>query len=285
MTESVLISNNSAEPVQSEERSEPPAYGRWLLTLLVTACFIGLQLVLALPVMQAVMIRSDARTAFEAQAAFMSFLESESGLLVTVLIAAVSGVATVLVAFAWPWVWRLIIPEPRFGVSEWLAWRPPHNLPLWAVPTITLPVLLGLGMVVVGVFGEVQVDTQLALFSSPLLAGVSALVVSLVAPIAEETVFRGALYNALLGSPRRAAQNWTRHILPFVITSLAFALVHLAAGFERMGSIVMILLLSMFLTGLRAVTNSLQASVLAHTVWNLAGAASLIAANLSGMVR
>lgn len=259
---------------------EPPAPGRWLLAVLALVSFIALQLVLLIPIMMYAIVSSHATTEFEVRLAVGRFLGSESGILLTVLAAAAAGIATTLLAFGWPKLWNFLSRGPRFDAGDWLAWRPTDKLPLRLVPFITLPFLFGVALVISQMVGETQVDPQLALFSTPTLRIVSTIVVAVVAPISEEVVFRGALYYALLGSREKAETDWTHHILPFVVTSLAFAALHIVAGFERAGSLILILLFSMYLTGLRAFTGSLKASIVGHMVWNAVGAISLIAVNL-----
>jgi membrane protease YdiL (CAAX protease family) len=212
---------------------EPPALGRWLLAAVTLVSFVALQLVLLIPIMMYAVVSRNAVTEFEAQLAIGRFLTSETGILLTVLAAASSGIATVALAFSWPRLWNLLSRGPRFDVSDWLAWRSTERLPLRLIPFITLPFLFGVALVISQMVGETQVDAQLMLFSTPALRIVSTIVVALVAPVAEEVVFRGALYHALLGSNERAEINWTNHAVPFVVTSIAFAALHVMAGFER----------------------------------------------------
>lgn len=67
--------------------------------------------------------------------------------------------------------------------------------------------------------------------------------------------------------------------MPFVIVSLLFGGAHLLAGFATLAAIVQIVLLSAYLTALRAVSGSVRPSLVAHMVWNMAGAVALILAN------
>ncbi len=280
MTDRILTFDDSREFEPVSRTVEPPAAGRWLLAVVTLISFVALQLIFMIPVMLYAAANNAATTDLEAPQSMVQFLGSETGVLLTVLAAAASGVITTLIAFGWPHLWNLMSRGPRFSTRDWLAWRSPTNLPLRLIPFVTLPLLFGLALIVSRTFGNTQVDAQLGLFSTPVLRIVSAIVVALIAPISEEVVFRGALYGALLGSEERAETDWTRHIVPFVVTSLAFAALHLMAGFERLGSIILILLFSIFLTGLRTYTGSLKSSVIGHMVWNTIGAISLIAANL-----
>jgi len=284
LTDNVMGLNQPAvPPVLPESRqADPPRVGRWALAGLVIGAFIAVQIAVFLPVAFAIAAADPLMAQGEYQAALEAFLSSDEGLLLTVLAAALAGLTTVLMSFSWPWLWNRVSRGPRFNAGDWLAWRPPDRLPLWLVPLVTVPLLLTVAFGVTTVFGESQVDEQILLFSSPLLRVVSALVVSFIAPLAEEVVFRGALYNALL-LPRAAhGRGWERHIVAFVVTSLVFAAMHFFAGFDRLGSILMITVFSLYLTALRAYTGSVQPSVVAHMVWNMIGSAALILANLTG---
>lgn len=273
------VSLISSEQV-STAPTDPPRGGRWVYAAVVGGTFIFLQILLMIPVMMYLIATGQ----LEDAAALDNFLLSEDGLLIAIIMTAISGVATVMVAFAWPWVWNRILRGRHYPIGDWLAWRAPRRLKAWMVVGLTLPILVILGFIVTMTFGESGVDAQLMLFSSPLLQIVSSLVVVLVAPIAEEVVFRGALYNALLPANTRTenASGWQRHILPFVVVSVAFTALHLLAGFEKLGSLVLLLGFSMYLTWLRAFTGSIKTSVVGHMAWNGVAALALILQNIPG---
>jgi len=97
-------------------------------------------------------------------------------------------------------------------------------------------------------------------------------------------VFRGALYNAVLAHTVHKDRAWQQHVLPFVIVSIVFAGIHLLAGFESAAAIVQVVLLSLFITGLRSLSGSTIAGVAAHTTWNLVAAFGLSLASILGQV-
>jgi membrane protease YdiL (CAAX protease family) len=258
----------------------PPALGRWLLAVTLFSTYLPLQIVAAIPpVIVALMSYGPLNTEADLTRALERFIDSEEALWITIGSASVAAVVTIVVAWAWPWIWRLFVPATHFSLADWLGWNKPRWIKTWMVPLITLPFLL---VVVIGVSltsGPTEVDVQMQLFSTTGLQIVSGLVVSTIVPLAEELVFRGALYNALLRSPREGEPRWRRHVVPFVVVSLLFGGAHLLAGFATFAAIVQIVILSTYLTALRAVSGSVRPSLIAHMVWNMAGAVALILVN------
>jgi membrane protease YdiL (CAAX protease family) len=267
-------------PAQVEPESRPPAWGRWLLAVTLFSTYLPLQIVVAIPPLIATLMSyGPLNTQADLTRALEQFMESEAILWITIGSASVAAVVTIAVAWAWPWVWHLFAPATRFSLVDWLGWGKPRWIKTWMIPLITLPFLL---VVVIGISltaGPGEVDVQMQLFSTPSLQIASAVVVSTIVPLAEELVFRGALYNALLRSPREGEPRWRRHIVPFLIVSLLFGGAHLLAGFATLAAIVQIVILSAYLTALRAVSGSIRPSLAAHMVWNMAGAAALILVN------
>ena len=259
----------SGEPIEEER---PPAAARWLLFLLLAGTLLLVQILVAIPVV-VVMSASNHVTS---QAELEAFITSEPGLLLAIVAAAVAGIGVVLATLAWSPFWNFFSESRKFRVGDWVAWLTPSHLRLWQIPLITIPLLVGLGLGVGVIFGDSAVDIQLQLFSTPLLQVISSLTVIFIAPISEELVFRGGLYNALLRSARVNEPPWLRHIVPYLITSLAFAALHLSAGFERIGSIVLITAFSFYLTALRSYTGSIKTSFIAHLSWNALAAVGLI---------
>jgi membrane protease YdiL (CAAX protease family) len=262
-----------------ENGAKPVGRGaRWLLTGVLFTAYLPLQIVFAVPFV-IVAILSGGMQVAENPAAL---LESQFLLWATLVSAALAGVVTVALAAVWPWFWRLVSGR-LITWREWFAWQKPRYIKLWMVPPITLPILVVVGLVVVTFFGPSEIQIQLDLFSTPALGAVSTVVVSTVVPVAEELLFRGALYNALLKNRSSDNPDWRRHILPFTVTALSFAAVHLAAGFETAAAIIQIVLLSAYLSLLRAVTGSVQTNITAHAVWNALAALGLFASTYANL--
>lgn len=88
----------------------------------------------------------------------------------------------------------------------------------------------------------------------------------IIAPLAEETLFRGYLYGKL----RKYAPIW----LSMVLTSVAFAVLHLPGQLDgqqislQWNVAIDVFILSLALTGLREITGSIWAGVLVHMIKN-----------------
>jgi membrane protease YdiL (CAAX protease family) len=264
------------------DRPTPPRSGRWLLAVVMIAVFFGAQILAGL--IAVMYFIGSGQFDAGSQDEMMRYLsESQTGLLITVGAAALGALLTILVGFTWPWLWSRVLNGGRYPLADWIAWRPLKNIPGWLVAVMTIPLLLIIAVVVTMLFGESSVDAQLMLFEGPLLQYLTPVVVALIVPLAEEVVFRGALYSAILpksADPANPEAGWQRHIVPFIVTSIAFGVVHLAAGFEKPGSIVQIMVLSMYLTALRSYTGSMKASVIGHMTWNGLGAIMIVLYNM-----
>jgi membrane protease YdiL (CAAX protease family) len=166
----------------------------------------------------------------------------------------VAGVLTLLTA----WLW---LRCDQRGPRVLLGLTRPVRLPLVAVPLLTLLMLVSTSFVTYWLFGPVSVEAQELLFQEPLLGLAATITLTTVVPLVEETLFRGVLYASLL---ERGG-----HALAIVVTAVTFAAIHLLAGASAVGPIVQLLLLALYLGGLRAFTGSLWAPLAAHATWNL----------------
>lgn len=264
------------ESTPAEQRhldSHPRRVGYWLLAAILFVLYMMLQVVFALPVAGYLMIVHQPRTMEEMQALMLS----DAGLWMMFLAVAFAALVTVLAAWVWPWIWDRLLNGGRYGLDEWIAWRRPAHLKLWMVPLVTVAFLVGLSLTVLNLTGSAEVEAQTQLFSVPNLQIISTIVVSTIVPIAEEILFRGALYNALLPGGSRPA--WQRHLIPLAVTTISFTAIHLLAGFQTFSSLLLLAMLAFFLGTLRALTGSVQSSIAGHMTWNLLAALSLIFVN------
>ncbi len=258
---------------------EPSRLGRWLLAGVLLTTYLPMQVVIAVPFVITLITAQGDITLDNID----RLLNSDALLWVTLLSAALAALLTIIVAVAWPALWERLTSRD-VPPAEWMAWRRPRHIPLWLVPVITLPMLVLIGIVVVMEFGPAEIEIQMQLFSTPALQAASLITVSTVVPVAEELIFRGALYNALLPRPRAGTPGWQRHIVPFVVSALMFGAVHLLAGFQTAAALIQIALLSLYLSALRALSGSVKTSIVGHLVWNLTAAIGLIVANMVGTI-
>ncbi len=257
----------------------PSGAGRWLLAFAMLFMLLPFQLIIGLPLL-AVGLLSTAgpiSTPGEMSRALDAFIETDLVIWLALVAAAIAGASAVLVALGWPAIMRLFGSGAPGSAAEWLAWRQPERIKLWMVPLMTLPAVVVVGYGVTALFGEPEIQIQLDLFRTPLMGAVATLVVSTIVPLAEELTFRGALYSALLGrGPATIREGIRPHIVPFVVTTILFAAVHLLSGFETVGAILQVLILSAFITTLRAVSGSVLPPLVAHIVWNFSAALLLM---------
>jgi membrane protease YdiL (CAAX protease family) len=263
----VIESPGSLEqlPVSIESPGEvskaPSKLGRWLLVGTLLFTYFPVQLVLALPYVLVVTVLSETPMTYD------ELLSDPSFSWAALLAAAGAALITIIAALLWPKLWQRL--SSTFApFADWLSWRKPRIIPLWVIPVGAIGVMMIIGYGVSELVGPTDVAVQQQLFSTQGLTIASLIVVTTVVPLAEELVFRGAIYNAFLSIVPQDRPAWLRHILPFIASSILFAAAHLLAGFDTPGAIVGIFLLSFFLTALRTVTGSVQSGFLAHLVWN-----------------
>lgn len=282
--ETELIPSVIAHPYQtepSEDEHVPSARSRGILVLSLLAMLMPMQVVFGLVLIRLSRILPPiSGLDYERTFTFQSLSFSEADLMVILLAAALSGIATAALAFVWPGLWYRLTQQ-NFTLATWLAWRPSARIPLWSIPFLTIGYLLVVSAIGTQMFGEAEVELQQLLFQTSILHWVGVVTV-LVAAVAEELVFRGALYNLLLAFSHKRLPTWQQHILPFAVAGTSFAAIHLLAGFESLAAIVQVTLLSIYISLLRAITGSVKASLVAHMTWNLLAAFSLIALSIYG---
>jgi len=262
----------SAPALAPHEPPAPSRFGRWLLALALFGAYFAVQIVVAIPFIAWLMITKPNLDQAD--------LGNEPLVVWATLIGAgVAAGTTAVVAWAWPSVWKFLSQQEPFTQAEWIGWATPRHIPLWLVGALTLPIVFAITFGVQAAVGPSEVAVQQALFTSPLRQIVASLVVATVVPLAEELIFRGALYKALLIARPVASMKWTDHILPVAITTVLFALVHGLAGFDSLPPFLAIGGLALYLGVMRAITGSVKSAIVGHVVWNLIGAVALTLSN------
>jgi membrane protease YdiL (CAAX protease family) len=269
MADDIVLEEGNIPPSEVVDEREPRRWARWVLAGLLLGTYIFVQLLVIAPVLFYKMATGEIVTEYQAS----EYILSEAGLGFALAGAALGAVCTIGVAVLWSWL-------SRQDAATWIAWRKPLRFRLWVVPLLTIALMLVAVPLIALTVGEAEVETQMLLFSTGRLQIASTLVVISVVPVAEEFIFRGALYNALLPREKPDSAGWRRHLAPLLVSSLVFAAIHIPTGFVAVPSIIMILLLSFFLGALRAWTGSVRPGILAHMIWNLFAAIGLILENL-----
>lgn len=154
--------------------------------------------------------------------------------------------------------WALVTRVGRHSFFQTLGWRW-NGFGFWwcLLTTIGLYVV---ALFIAAPFGEQENELTRILKSSRAAVYVIAFVATFTAPIVEEVVYRGVLYPAFrvkLGAP-----------LSIFLVTLVFALIHVPQYLPNYGTIIVITILSLMLTMVRARSDNLLPCVVIHTVFN-----------------
>lgn len=174
-------------------------------------------------------------------------------------IATVIYILTIAIVVLVPYaVRRLQVPSfETLGLTRLISWADIGLAPVvFVFYTVVSSILLALIVSVLPSFPADQVqDVGFQAFGSRAdnLLAFATLVV--LAPIAEETLFRGYLYGRL--------GKYVPGVVAALITSLLFGLAHMQWNVS-----IDVFVLSMFLCGLRSLTGSIWAGVLVHMIKN-----------------
>jgi uncharacterized protein len=193
--------------------------------------------------------------------------------LTAMLTLSVSALVTLRVAHQkWPRLWSLAWP-PGFGFT--LPVRPQFFV-LAVFVGLAAPILGGLLTHLLAHDHDVSQNIQqVGRSASPGLRIPLVLVVTSLGPLVEELLFRGVLLSALIQLPwiHRWRVGWA-----VVLSSLAFALVHLPGLHWQGYALPQLMLLALALAWLRLRSDSIWPGVLAHGSYNLLAVAAWFAA-------
>ena len=154
--------------------------------------------------------------------------------------------------------YMIMLIEGKYQLGFWQAIH-------WNWRTSAVPKLLGLGVLTVGLdflarFLPMPKSTPFdQMFARPSDAYLIAIFAVTLGPLMEELFFRGFLYPVLR---RRTGQ-----FLAILLTALPFGLMHYVQ-YRSWGAVLVITLVGVVLTLVRAVTNSVAASFLVHVGYN-----------------
>jgi uncharacterized protein len=154
--------------------------------------------------------------------------------------------------------YMIMLVEGKYHVRFWQAIH-------WNWRANAVPKLLGLGVLTVGLdflarYLPMPKTTPFdQLFARPSDAYLIAVFAVTLGPLMEELFFRGFLYPVL--------QRHTGRFLAVLLTALPFGLMHYVQ-YRSWGAVLVITLVGVVLTVVRAVTNSVAASFLVHVGYN-----------------
>jgi membrane protease YdiL (CAAX protease family) len=156
-------------------------------------------------------------------------------------------------------LYMVVLIQGKYHTGFWLAVR-------WNWPGIVGVSMLGVGVLMLGFdllgrFLPMPKDTPFEqFFDRPLDAYLLAVFAVTLGPLMEELFFRGFLYPVLA---RRLGAVWG-----ILLTALPFGLIHFFQYGRSWGAVLIIFLVGVVLTAVRAVTKSVASSFLAHVGYN-----------------
>ena len=156
-------------------------------------------------------------------------------------------------------LYMVVLIQGKYHTGFWLAVR-------WNWPGIVGVSMLGVGVLMLGFdllgrFLPMPKDTPFEqFFDRPLDAYLLAVFAVTLGPLMEELFFRGFLYPVLA---QRLGAVWG-----ILLTALPFGLIHFFQYGRSWGAVLIIFLVGVVLTAVRAVTKSVASSFLAHVGYN-----------------
>jgi len=160
-------------------------------------------------------------------------------------------------------IWLIITKWGRAPFWKTLKFSWPPNVLPWRGFAISFGIavmLLGFGGLITSLLGGQKTDLDVLIESSFAARLATAFLALATAPLVEEVIYRGMLYPAI---QRLLGMSWA-----IVVVSVMFAGVHVLQYKNNIGVIVVITILSITLTVIRAWTDRLLPSVVIHTIFN-----------------
>lgn len=155
--------------------------------------------------------------------------------------------------------WAVVTQLGKFQFREMIGWSWSSQLGFWRSAGLAV-LLFGLALVLVLLFGGPQTQVERIIQSSRATAFMLAFLAVATAPLVEETVYRGVMYPAF-----KRSIGMTGAI---IVVSGLFAVGHVYQYWPNFGVISAIVLLSIALTVVRAVTGRLLPCFIIHLVFN-----------------
>jgi membrane protease YdiL (CAAX protease family) len=154
--------------------------------------------------------------------------------------------------------WAVVTRARTFSFRESLGWETGGMK--WWHHVVILGAFFAIAIVVGNYFPEQENELTRILKSSRYAVFIIAFMATFTAPLVEEVIYRGLLYSAF---------QRTLGVGPGVAAvTLLFALVHVPQYYPSYSTIFLLLLLSLTLTAVRAVTGNLWPCIVLHTVFN-----------------
>lgn len=155
--------------------------------------------------------------------------------------------------------WAVITQLGKFQFKEMVGWSWSPKIGFWRSAGLAV-LLFAAALVLVVLFGGPETEVERIIQSSRATAFMLAFLAVATAPLVEETVYRGVMYPAFKRSIGTAGA--------IIVVSSLFAVGHVYQYWPNFGVISAIVLLSIALTVVRAVTGRLLPCFIIHLVFN-----------------
>ncbi|MEQ1924452.1 MAG: type II CAAX endopeptidase family protein [Pyrinomonadaceae bacterium] len=239
------------EPEQSEAEPSPnnppwnsgEAFGAWLFSVL---CILIIPGILLLPYL---LLRETPIT----DAAEIARFATSDVTAIVIQMLAILPAHLLTIGVAW-----LVVTRRKFDFRKMLGWETGGFR--WWHYLIILGLFFVASAVVGNFFPEQDNELLRILRSSRAAVFAVAFVATVTAPFAEELIYRGVLYSAF--------QRTFGTATGFVLVTALFALVHVPQYWPSFSTILLLTLLSVILTSVRAYSGNLWPCIVLHTIFN-----------------
>ena len=222
----------------------PVAIGVWIASILAIVIFPSLVLFPYL---------ATRGVQFGDNAEVLAFLQADpTAVLLQVLAVIPAHAATILLA------WLVVTKGRKFSFRQTLGWQS-GGIVWWHY----IAIIVGF-FIVAAIAGhympEEENDLMRILRSSRAAVFAVAVMATFTAPLVEEVVYRGVLYSAF--------QRTAGMVPAVILVTFLFAVVHVPQYYPSVSTILLLTLLSLILTLIRARTGNLLPCIVLHTIFN-----------------
>lgn len=183
--------------------------------------------------------------------------EYVSGAVAQTIVAAIIYAVTLLVVAGVPYmIWHRKVTFETFGLQRLPTWADIGLSPLaFCLYALSVSIVVAIVAQIPGYPADQAQDVGFKAFGSRTDNMLAFITLVILAPLAEEALFRGYLYGKL--------KKHAPGVVAAIITSVLFGIVH-----GQVNVAVDVFVLSMILCGLRSLTGSIWAGVLVHMIKN-----------------
>jgi uncharacterized protein len=259
-------------PMFQEDRSAPPgSYPTpndppWNIPVAIGAWVLSVGFVLAIPMLFLAPYLISQGVNFNDREQLRTFMFTDQSAVILQLAPIILAHAlTLLVA------WFVVTKFNTYSFRQTLGWRM-NGFRVWHGVAITFG-FYALAIALVTAFGDVENEFELLIKNSRIAVFLVAFFATFTAPIVEEVIYRGLLYSAF--------QRRIGAVLSIIVVTLLFTAVHVPQysleANPDYATVIPLLLLSLTLTAIRALTDNLLPCIVLHTIFNGIQSALLLA--------